>query len=199
MQQGTVPITEPLDIIASADGDRVIVQLDIRNNARIRVGDQYAIPWDDGAIMILRVERFQSAEEYTNTSARRMEAMREGVVGPPQTMTARKAYQVKLAILRIEGELLPNGTRILGASRTPDVMVPLEPLSDTVLEQFVNAPDGNLILGQLRTGSRILNRAAQLNQNYAGERMLILGQPGSGKSQLIRSLLSQIMADDTTA
>jgi hypothetical protein len=196
MFQRGLPTSPPLDVIVSVDGDQVIAELDIRNNARVRVGDRYAITWDDGAIMILRVESFRSAEEYSNTSARRIEAMREGVAGIPQTMTARKAYQIKLAILRIEGELLQNGTRLLGASRVPDVMIPLEPLSDNVLEQFINAPDGNLILGQLRAGSRVLNRVARLRQNYAGERMVIFGQPGSGKSQLIRALLSQVMAED---
>ena len=111
-------------------------------------------------------------------------------------MTARKAYQVKLAVLRIEGELLPNGTRRLGASRVPDVMVPLEALTDDTLERFANAPDGNLILGNLRVGGRVLNRVARLRQNYAGERMLVLGMPGSGKSQLMRALLSQVMAEE---
>ena len=111
-------------------------------------------------------------------------------------MTARKAYQTKLAVLRIEGELLPDGTRRIGASRVPDVMVPLEPITVDVLEQFTSAPDGNLILGNLRAGSRILNRVARVNQNYAGERMIVLGMPGKGKSQLIRSLLSQAIAEE---
>src|SRR5438876_3860302 len=105
MSQGNQTTTPLLDVVASVDGDQVIAELDIRNNARVRVGDQYGVTWDDGAIMILRVESFRSAEEYNNTIARRIEAMREGVTGVPQTMTARKAYQVKLAVLRIEGEL----------------------------------------------------------------------------------------------
>lgn len=196
MSQGNQTTTPLLDVVASVDGDQVIAELDIRNNARVRVGDQYGVTWDDGAIMILRVESFRSAEEYNNTIARRIEAMREGVTGVPQTMTARKAYQVKLAVLRIEGELLPNGTRRLGASRVPDVMVPLEALTDDTLERFANAPDGNLILGNLRVGGRVLNRVARLRQNYAGERMLVLGMPGSGKSQLMRALLSQVMAEE---
>ena len=37
--------------------------------------------------------------------------MREGIAGPPQTPTARKAYQTKLAVLRIEGELLTDHQR----------------------------------------------------------------------------------------
>src|SRR2546423_10907227 len=137
----------PLDVVAEVDGDEVIAELDVRNNARVRIGDQYGITWDDGTIMILRVVSFKSAEDYNNTIARRIEAMREGVAGVPQSMTARKAYQIKLVVLRIEGELLTDGTRRIGASRVPDVMMPLESITDDVLEQFTNAPDGNLILG----------------------------------------------------
>jgi ribosome biogenesis GTPase A len=74
--------------------------------------------------------------------------------------------------------------------------VPLEAITDDVLEQFTNDPDGNLILGNLRAGSRTLNRVARVRQNYAGERMVVLGMPGKGKSQLIRSLLSQAMAEE---
>jgi hypothetical protein len=194
--QGFFSTSVPLDVVASVDGDEVIAELDVRNNARVRVGDQYSITWTDGAIMILRVMSFKSAEDYNNTVARRIEAMREGVAGVPDTMTARKAYQIKLVALRIEGELLPDGTRKTGASRVPDVMVPLEPVADDILEQFANAPDGNLILGNLRSGSRVLNRVARVRQNYAGERMVVLGMPGKGKSQLIRSLLSQAMAEE---
>ena len=194
--QGFFSNSVPLDVVAAVDGDKIIAELDVRNNARVRIGDQYGITWDDGTVMILRVVSFKSAEDYSNTIARRIEAMREGVVGVPQSMTARKAYQIKLAVLRIEGELLADGTRKIGANRVPDVMVPLEPITDDVLEQFTNAPDGNLILGNLRTGSRKLNRVARVRQNYAGERMVVLGMPGKGKSQLIRSLLSQAMAEE---
>src|SRR5258708_33104501 len=194
--QGFFSNSVPLDVVAAVDGDEVIAELDVRNNARVRIGDQYGITWDDGTVMILRVVSFKSAEDYNNTIARRIEAMREGVVGVPQSMTARKAYQIKLAVLRIEGELLADGTRKIGASRVPDVMVPLEPITDDVLEQFTNAPDGNLILGNLRAGSRVLNRVARVRQNYAGERMVVLGMPGKGKSQLIRSILSQAMAEE---
>jgi hypothetical protein len=58
---------------------------------------------------------------------------------------------------------------------------------------------GNLILGRLRSGSRTLDRVARISQNYAGERMVILGMPGKGKSQLVRSLLSQAMGDNDIA
>lgn len=194
--QGFFSNSVPLDVVAAVEGDEIIAELDVRNNARIRVGDQYGITWDDGTVMILRVVSFKSAEDYNKTIARRIEAMREGVAGVPQSITARKAYQIKLAILRIEGELLTDGTRRIGASRVPDVMVPLESITDDVLEQFTNAPDGNLILGNLRAGSRILNRVARVRQNYAGERMVVLGMPGKGKSQLIRSLLSQAIAEE---
>jgi hypothetical protein len=184
----------PLDVIAAVDGDRVIVELDVRNNARARVGDLYAVTWADGAITVLRTVEFRSAEDYSNTIARRIEAMREGVASVPRTMTARKAYQVKLAVLRIEGELLPDGSRRIGTSRVPEVMVPVERMSDNLLERFVTDSGGNIILGNLRSGSRTLGRAARIRHNFAGERMVIAGMPGKGKSQLVRSLLSQAMA-----
>ena len=182
-------------MIAAVDGDEVIVELDVRNNARVRVGDLYTVAWEDGARTILRTMEFRSAEDYSNTIARRIEAMREGVVGIPQTMTARKAYQVKLAVLRIEGELLPDGSRRIGTSRVPEVMVPVEPVSDDALEEFVTDSNGNIVLGNLRSGSRILIRPARISHNFAGERMVVAGMPGKGKSQLIRSLLSQAMAE----
>src|ERR1700730_15980537 len=90
----------PLDVIAAVNGDRLIVELDVRNNARVRVGDLYTVTWDDGAVTVLRTVELRSAEDYTNTIAGRIEAMREGVVGVPRTTTARKAYQVKLAVMR---------------------------------------------------------------------------------------------------
>jgi hypothetical protein len=189
--------TMPLDVIAAVDGEKVIAELDIRHNATARVGDQYMIRCTDGALIILRVESFRSAEEYSNTIARRIEAMREGVAGEPATPSARKAYQTKLAILRIEGELLPDGTRRIGAYRTPEVMVPLLPLSDDALEQFATSLDGNLLLGNLCSGRRLLNRPARIRHDFAGGRMLILGMPGKGKTQEVRSLLSQAMGDDS--
>jgi hypothetical protein len=39
-----------------------------------------------------------------------------------------------------------------------------------------------------------LGRAAPIHHNFAGERMIVTGMPGKGKSQLVRSLLSQAMA-----
>jgi hypothetical protein len=188
----------PLDVIAAVDGDRVIVELDVRNNHRVRVGDLYAVAWGDGAVTVLRTAEFRSAEDYSNTIARRIEAMREGVAGVPQTLTARKAYQVKLAVLRIVGEILPDGSRRTGTSRVPEVMVPVEPMSDDLLERFVTDGDGNVVLGNLRSGSRTLGRPARLRHNFAGERMVVTGMPGKGKSQLVRSLLSQAMSRTLT-
>lgn len=190
------PDLPPLDVIAAVDGDEVTAELDVRNNARVRVGDQYVAQWDDGAVTVMRVKSVKSAEEYTNTIARRIGAMRDGVADVPRTPTARKAYQVKLAILRIEGEVWPDGRRVVGVSRIPDVMVPIRRITDDMLERFVAVTDGNVSLGNLRSGARTLARVARLKQNYAGERMVILGMPGKGKSQLVRSLLSQAMAED---
>jgi hypothetical protein len=186
----------PLDVIAAVDGDEIIAELDVRNNANVRVGDQYITQWDDGTVTIMRIKEFKSAVDYTNTIARRIDAMRERVADVPRTLTARKAYQTKLAVLRIEGELLPDGTRRIGASRVPDVMLPLQRITDDLLEKFVTSPQGNLILGNLRSGSRTLGRLARIAQNYGGERMVVFGRPGQGKTQLVRSLLSQAMAED---
>jgi hypothetical protein len=144
----------------------------------------------------MRITGFRSAEDYSNTIARRIDAMRKQVVGPPQSLSAREAYQVKLAVLCIEGELLPNGDRLLGAIRAPDVMQPLNPISDEATERFATDPKGNIILGYLRSGSRVLKRVARIRHNYAGDRMVIFGMPGKGKTQLVRSLLSQAMAED---
>jgi hypothetical protein len=186
----------PLDVIAAVNGERLIVELDVRNNARVRVGDLYTVTWDDGAVTVLRTVEFRSAEEYSNTIARRIEAMREGVVGVPQTTTARKAYQVKLAVMRIEGELLPDGSRKTGTSRVPEVMIPVERMNDDLLERFVTDSEGNVLLGNLRSGSRTLSRPARIRHNFAGERMVVAGMPGKGKSQLVRALLSQAMAQN---
>jgi hypothetical protein len=195
VDQVDAPPDGPLDVIAAVDGDTVIVELDVRNNDAVRVGDEYMASWDDGDKTLLRVIGFRSAEEYTNTIARRIEAMREGVTGLPATLTARKAYQTKLAIMRIEGELLADGQRLVGLSRTPAVMVPVERVSDDLLERFASVADGNLILGYLRSGRRILPKIARIRQNYAGDRMVILGMPGKGKTQLVRALLAQAMSE----
>lgn len=189
----------PLDAIVAVKNDLATVELDVRHNSKARVGDQYTARWPDGAITIMRVIGFESAEDYSNSIARRTNAMREGVAGAPETMTARKAYQIKLAIMKVEGELLPDGKRIVGAVRMPDVLVPVQPITDSDLEQFVVNSSGNLILGNLQSGSRILRRAARIAQNYAGERMVILGMPGKGKTQLARALLSQAMSEGTNA
>lgn len=188
-------IQRSLDVIVAVNGNKVVAELDVRHNSAVRVGDQYTAQLDDGALIIMRVVGFRSAEDYTNTIARRVDAMREGVAGVPRTHTARRAYQVKLAELRVEGELLPGGQRRLGAERVPDVMVPITRISDGLLEQFATDPDGNLTLGVLRSGGRTLRRLARIEQNFAGERMVVLGMPGKGKSQLIRSLLSQAMSN----
>lgn len=197
-EQVILPEPLSLDIIVKVSGDEVWAELDVRNNPDVRIGDQYTVSWDDGALSILRITKFQSAEDYTPTIARRAEAMREGVASVPATLTARKAYQTKLAVLKVEGELLANGKKRIGASRSPDVMVPISRISENTLEQFVTTPDGNLILGNLRSGRRILNRVARIRVNYSGERMVIFGRPGMGKTQLTRSLLSQAMSEVET-
>jgi hypothetical protein len=184
-----------LDVIVALNGETVIAELDVENNARMRVGDRYTASWGDGVVTILRVSEFKSPEDYTNTKARCTEAMREGVTGTPQTRTARMAYQRKLAVLRIEGELLPDGSRKVGAGRVPDVMIPIYPIKDDDLERFATTPDGNLMLGNLVSGSRRLKRVARVRHIYAGDRMLILGMPGKGKTQAVRSLLAQTMAE----
>lgn len=192
--QELTPNPALLDVIVATKGDVVTVELDVRNNASVNVGDQYVARWDDGGLTIMRIIGFESAESYSNTIARRTEAMRERVAGIPQDLPSRKAYQVKLAQLRVEGELRPDGRRITGAIRVPNVMIPIERISDEMVEQFSTNPDGNLALGNLRSGSRTLPRVARISHTYAGERMIVLGMPGKGKSQLVRSLLSQAMA-----
>ena len=186
-----------LDVIVALNGDIVIAELDVENNARMRVGDRYTASWGDGVITILRVSEFKSPEDYTNTKARCTEAMREGVTGVPQTRTARMAYQRKLAVLRIEGELLPDGRRKVGAGRVPDVMTPIYPIQDDELERFATSPDGNLMLGNLVSGSRKLKRVARVTHIYGGDRLLVLGMPGKGKTQFVRSSLAQAMADSS--
>jgi hypothetical protein len=194
MQRGEQ--SDPLDVVVEAEGSEVTVELDVLNNTRVRVGDQYTVKWDDGTLTILLVVRFESAAKYSPTIERRAETMREGVAGVPSSLTARKAYQKKLAVMRVEGELLPDGKRIVGAVRLPDVMVPVHRIRDDEVERFATSPDGNILLGKLRSGSRTLDRIARIRHNYAGERMVVLGMPGKGKSQLVRSLLSQAMTTE---
>ncbi len=190
------PIT--LDVIVAVDGDKVVAELDIENNSRMRVGDRYTASWGDGAVTVLRVAQFKSPDDYTNTKARCTEAMREGVTGVPQTRTARMAYQRKLAVLHIEGELLPGGGRKIGAVRVPDVMIPIYPIKDDDLERFATTPDGNLILGNLVSGARRLKRLARVSHIYAGDRMVVFGMPGKGKTQFVRAMLAQAMAEEQT-
>lgn len=187
-----------LDVIVALDGDTVIAELDVENNARMRVGDRYTASWGDHVITILRVSEFKSPEDYTNSKARCTEAMREGVTGVPQTRTARMAYQRKLAVLRIEGELLPDGSRKVGAGRVPDVMTPIYPIQDDELERFATSPDGNLMLGNLVSGARKLKRVARVTHIYGGDRLLVLGMPGKGKTQFVRSLLAQAMPESSS-
>ena len=54
-----------LDVVAEVQGDLVFVELDVRHNALVRVGDQYVARWADGTLTILRVESFRSAGEYS--------------------------------------------------------------------------------------------------------------------------------------
>src|SRR5690242_20377170 len=102
--EGFVQSSEPLDVIVAVNGDEVVVELDVRHNESVRIGDRYTAPWDDGTVTILRINSVKSADQYGNTIARRTDAMREGVVGVPISLTARKTYQTKLAIMCVEGE-----------------------------------------------------------------------------------------------
>jgi Cdc6-like AAA superfamily ATPase len=184
----------PLDIIVEAKDDWVKVELDVRNNERVKVGDYYVAQLPDGARTILQVTSFETVG-YDNMTARQTTAMREGVTGVPATRTAREEFQRKFAIMHVVGELLPKGLRRMGAMRLPDRLTPVECITDDVLEEFTVAPDGNVLLGNLRSSSRILGRSARIAHNFAGDRLVILGRPGMGKSQLVRALLSQLMAD----
>jgi len=184
----------PQDIIVEAKDDTVKVELDVRNNERVKVGDLYMVRLLDGARAILQVTSFET-EGYDNMTARQTTAMREGVAGVPSSRAARETFQRKLAIMRVAGELLPNGQRRVGALRLPDRLTPVEPITDDTLEEFTIAPNGNAILGNLRASSRVLPRPARITHNFAGDRLVIFGMPGKGKSQLVRALLSQLMAE----
>jgi hypothetical protein len=133
-------------------------------------------------------------EGYDQVTARRTTAMREGVAGVPSSRAAREEFQRKLAIMRVVGELLPNGQRRVGALRLPDRLIPVEPITDDALEEFTVTPSGDVILGNLRSSSRVLNRPARIAHNFAGDRMVIYGMPGKGKTQLSKGLLTQSMA-----
>jgi hypothetical protein len=172
----------------------VVAQLDVRNNAQVEIGDLYLAPLDDGSRVILSVFGFESAASYTHTIERVADAMRQGVTGPPQTMTAKWAYQIKMAKMRVVGELLIDGGRRLGCQRVPDPMVPLQAIDDDAMELYATDPDGNLIMGNLRSGARATGRVARIDHNFGGDRLLDVGQPGMGKSTLARAVLSQQMA-----
>src|SRR5258708_10222729 len=43
----------------------------------------------------------------------------------------------------------------------------------------------------------MLSRLARILQNFAGERMLVLGMPGKGKTQFVRALLCQLISNPT--
>jgi DNA helicase HerA-like ATPase len=184
----------PMDIIVQGKGDQVKVELDIRNNDPVRIGDRYIAP-RAGYVTVLRVVDFEYADNYDNVTARQTHAMREGVVGVPTTRAARETFQRKLAVMRVEGELWENGRRVVGAGRLPERLTPVYPIGDDTLEQFTVSPDGNASLGLLRSSSRVLDRVAQIAHNFAGERLVIFGMPGKGKSQEARALISQLMAE----
>jgi len=184
----------PMDIIVEAKGDVVKVEMDVRNNGQVKIGDLFVAQLPDGARSILQVTSFET-ESYDNVIARQTNAIREGVANVPVTRTAREAFQRQFAIMRVIGELQPNGQRWWGALRLPERLLPVEAITDDVLEEFTVTPHGNVILGNLRSGSRVLSRLARIAHNFAGERMVILGRPGMGKSQLIRGVLSQLMSE----
>ncbi len=187
-----------LDIIVDVNwrnGEaEVLAQLDVRNNAQVEIGDLYLAPLDDGSRVILSVFGFESAATYTNTIERVADAMRQGVTGPPKTMSAKWAYQIKLAKMRVVGELLIDGGRRLGCQRVPDAMVPLQKIDDDSMEQYATDPNGNLVLGNLRSGARATPRVARIDHNFGGDRLLDTGQPGMGKTTFTRAALSQQMA-----
>jgi len=187
----------PIDVIVEGKGDQVKVELDIRNNDRVRIGDRYVAP-GIGYMTVLRVIGFEYADNYDNFTARQSHAMREGVVGVPTTRTARETFQRKLAVMQVEGELWGDGRRVVGAGRLPERLTPVYPIGDDTLEQFTVSPDGNAVLGLLRSSSRVLDRVARITQNFAGERLVIFGMPGKGKSQEARALICQLMAESAS-
>jgi hypothetical protein len=188
----------PMDIIVQGKGDKVKVELDIRNNDPVRIGDRYIAP-RAGYVTVLRVVDFEYADDYDNVTARQTHAMREGVVGVPTTRMAREAFQRKLAVMQVEGELWKDGRRVVGAGRLPERLMPVYPIGDDALEQFTVSSDGNAVIGLLRSSSRVLDRMARVAHNFAGERLVIFGMPGKGKSQEARALICQLMAESVSA
>jgi hypothetical protein len=186
----------PMDVIVGGQGDQVVVELDIRNNSCIKRGDRY-IATGSGYVTVLRVIDNEYADKYDNVTARQTHAMREGVTGTPETRTAREKFQRKLIAMQIEGELWEDGHRVVGAARLPERLTPVYPIGDDALEQFTINPDGNVLLGLLRSSSRVLDRVARIYHNFAGERLVIFGMPGKGKSQEARALICQLMAESS--
>lgn len=194
MEMKEINYDSPLtDIIVAGKGDQVKVELDIRHNDRVRLGDRYSTQ-GTGYVTILRVVDFEFADSYDNVTARQTHAMREGVTTAPNTRTARETFQRKLAVMQVEGELHEDGRRVVGAGRLPERLTPVHPIGDETLEQFTVSPDGNVTLGLLRSSSRVLDRPARVTHNFAGERLVIFGMPGKGKSQEARALMAQLMA-----
>ena len=183
----------PEDLIVEGKEDKVKVELDIRNNDLVRIGDRYITPGKQYAT-VLRVVGFEYAGDYDNVTARQTHAMREGVVDMPTSRTGREAFQRKLAIMQVEGELWADGRRIIGGSRLPERLTPVYPIDADRLEQFTVAPGGNIVLGLLRASTRVLDRIARIKHNFAGERLVIFGMPGKGKSQETKALICQLMA-----
>ena len=194
MRMMDIKSESPLDIIVEAKDDTVTVELDIQNNGRVKTGDLYMARLNDGARAILQVTGFET-ERYDNRTARQTNAMREGVTGVPSSRTAREEFQRKFAIMRMVGELLADGQRRAGALRLPDRLIPVEPITDEALEAFTVTPHGNAILGNLRSSARVLNRPARIAHNFAGDRLVIFGMPGKGKTQLVKGLLAQLLAE----
>ncbi len=184
---------QPLDIIVGGKGNQVVVELDVHHNDRVNIGDRYVVRSDDH-LTILRVTEIEYPDDYNNFTARRTRAMREGIVGLPDSRPAREALQRKLVTMTIEGEIHTGGRRTVGTNRLPERLSPVEPITDDMLAWFTAAADGNLQLGLLKAGRRVLPRAANLQHNLAGDRLVVLGMPGKGKSQLVRGLLAQAMA-----
>ena len=80
---------QPLDIIVGGKGNQVIVELDIHHNDRVNIGDRYVVRSDDH-LTILRVTEIEYPDDYNNFTARRTRAMREGIVGLPDSRPARE-------------------------------------------------------------------------------------------------------------
>jgi DNA helicase HerA-like ATPase len=187
------PNPAPLDLIVGSRDDMVVVEMDVRHNGDARAGELY-LSRGEGFVTILRVMGAQYAQQYDPVTARMTAAIRHGITGLPQEDMAREMSQLQLVEMRIEGELHEDNHRIVGAARLPERLTPVYPLDESTLERFTSDPDGNVILGLLRSSSQTLPRPARLAHNYGGQRMVILGKPGTGKSQLAKGLVAQLMA-----